>query len=181
MVVRFRRLVLACDAVAVRSDLSIRRRRRRLGHQCSDCLGFCDCQFCMVGRHRPRRHLDLGDTLAAAPGMANVDQPICRGDDAVRRGLRRTVSVAAHGTALVCLLAVAVSKHDEGLASIPQPLGVGCVCSLDLFHRFAVVLVRRPDSRHGHASRQSSQSFCTNRLWCAGHGLAWFGATLAPA
>ena len=62
-----------------------------------------------------------------------------------------------------------------------SPLGVGCICCLDLFHSFAVVLVRRPGSRHGHASRQGSQSFRTNRLRRAGDGLARLGPPLAPA
>ncbi len=55
-------------------------------------LGLRHHQLRLVDRHRPRRHADLGDPAAAAPGVAHLDQPLRRGDDALRRGLRRHVS-----------------------------------------------------------------------------------------
>src|SRR5262249_11325239 len=97
--------VLACHAVVVRSHVFTRSWRRRLGNQYSDRLGLRDCQFRMVDWHWARRHTDLSDTLTASPGMANLDQPLCRSDDALRRSLRRIISFAAHGQAVVLLLA----------------------------------------------------------------------------
>ena len=60
-------------------------RRRHLGHQHPGRLGLRDRQLRLVDRHRPRRHLHLGGPAAAAPEVAHLDQPLRRGDDAVRR------------------------------------------------------------------------------------------------
>ena len=68
-------------------------------------LGLCDRQFRVVDRHRARRHADLGDSALAASEMADVDQSLRRGDDALRRDLRRAVSAVAPGPAVVLLLA----------------------------------------------------------------------------
>ena len=57
-------------------------------------VGVRDRQLRLVDRHRPRRHPDLGDPAAAQAGLADLDQPVRRGDDAVRRGLRRAVPAA---------------------------------------------------------------------------------------
>ena len=67
-----------------------------LGHQHPGRLGLRHHQLRLVDRHRPRRHADLGDPAAAAPGVAHLDQPLRRGDDALRRGLRRAVPAAPH-------------------------------------------------------------------------------------
>ena len=66
--------------------------RRHLGHQHPGRLGLRDRQLRLVDRHRPRRHADLGDPAAAPAGVAHVDQPLRRGDDALRRRLRRACS-----------------------------------------------------------------------------------------
>ena len=47
--------------------------RRGLGDQYPRCVGICDCQFCLVDRHRTCGHIDLGDLIAAASEMAPVD------------------------------------------------------------------------------------------------------------
>ena len=57
-------------------------------------VGLRDRQLRLVDRHRPRRHPDLGDPAAAEAGVADVDQPVRRGDDPLRRGLRRAVPAA---------------------------------------------------------------------------------------
>ena len=116
-------------------------------------LGLRHRQLRLVDRHRPRRHADLGHPAAAAPEVAHVDQPLRRGDDAVRRRLRRPVSAVAHGPAVVLLLAVPLSQHDGAVAAVPQPAGLGRVRRHDLLHRVAAVLVRRPDPRPGDAAR----------------------------
>ena len=116
-----------------------------------DRLGLRDHQFRLVDRNRPRRHADFRDSAAAAPAVAHFDQPLCRGDDAFCRGLRRPVSAAAPGPSVAGLLAVSLSRHDEAVAAVPQPAGVGLLRGFDLRHGVAAVLVRRTDSGPGDA------------------------------
>ena len=132
-----------------------------------------------MDRHRSCRHVDLGHSAAVASRMANVDQPVRRSDDLIRRGLRGSVSALAHGSAMVLLLDVSLPQHDESLAAISQPAGLGRVCGVDLFHRLAAVLVHRPRARHGHAARSLGQSAGADCVWRVGHGLARFGVSLA--
>ena len=61
---------------------------RDLGQQHSGRLGVRHHQLRLVDRHRPRRHAHLGDSAAAQAGLADVDQPVRRGDDALRGRLR---------------------------------------------------------------------------------------------
>ena len=111
--------------------------------------------------------------------MAHVHQSLDRGDDAVRRGVRRDVSAAASGPAVGFLLAVSVSRHDGTLAAISQSAGLGRVCRQHLFHRLADFLVCRPDSRSGHVARPRANALQKNYLWHSGAGLARFGEALA--
>ena len=66
--------------------------RRRLGHRRAGDVGLCDHQLRLVDRHRTRGHVDLGDSAPLEAGLADVDQPLCRGDDALCRGLRGPLS-----------------------------------------------------------------------------------------
>ena len=72
-------------------------RRWDLGDRRAGDVGVRDRQLRLVDRHRPRRHLDLGDPPLAQAGMADVDQPVRRGDDPVCRGLRRAFPALAPG------------------------------------------------------------------------------------
>jgi hypothetical protein len=56
-------------------------------------LGLRHHQLRLVDRHRPRRHADLGHSAAAPAGLAHVDQPLRRSDDALCRGLRRDLPI----------------------------------------------------------------------------------------
>ena len=44
--------------------------RRHLGHHAAGGLGLCHYQLCLVDRHRPRGHADLGDSAALQAGLA---------------------------------------------------------------------------------------------------------------
>ena len=72
-------------------------------------LGVRHHQLRLVDRHRPRRHADLGDPAPAAAALAHLDQPLRRGDDALRRGLRRTLPAAPRRPAVARLLAAAAT------------------------------------------------------------------------
>ena len=145
----------AADAAPdVAVTLAVRHGRRHLGHQHPRRLGLRHRQLRLVDRDRPRRHAHLGDPAAAAPGVAHLDQPLRRGDDAVRGDVRRACSRCctwAGPGSFYWLLPY--PEHDGPLAAVPQPAGVGRVRGLDLLHRLAAVLVHRPGPRPGHAAR----------------------------
>ena len=151
-----------------------------LGHQHSGRLGLRDYQLRVVDRHRPRRHADLGDPAALQADMAHLDQPLCRGDDAVRRRERGDIPAAAHRPAVARdLLAVPVSEHDGRVAAVPQPAHLGRLRGLDVRHGLAAVLVRRTDSRPRDAARSLGIEGRTRDLRRAGDGMARLGAPLA--
>ena len=60
-----------------------------------DRLGIRHRQLRVVDRYRPRRHADLGHSASVAAELAQLDQPLCRSDDVVCRGLRRDVPAAS--------------------------------------------------------------------------------------
>ena len=66
--------------------------RGDLGHQHSDRLGLRDRELRVVDWYRPRGHADFGDFVFVEPEVADLDQPVRRGNDAVRGGLRRDCS-----------------------------------------------------------------------------------------
>ncbi len=109
--------------------------------------------------------------------MADLHQPLRRGHDAVRRGLRRPVPALAHGPAVVLLLAAALPQHDGAVAAVPQPARLGRVRRLHLRHGVAAVLVRRPDPRPRHAPRPRHRLVPAHRctaFW------RWAGAAPPP-
>ena len=122
--------------------------------------------------------LDLGDPAVAQAGVADLDQPVRRGDDPLRRGLRRPVPAPAPGPALGLLLAAAVSQHDGDVAAVAQPADLGRLRRLDVCHRLAPVLVRRADPRPGDPARPGEEQVGAIRLRHPGDGLARLGAAL---
>ena len=79
--------------------------------------------------------LILRDSSPAAPEMANIDQPLCGGDDALRSRPGWHVSDIPPWSTVVGVLAVPLSKHDGNLAAVSQPADVGRVCGFDLRDR----------------------------------------------
>ena len=140
------------------------------GVQTPGDVGVRDRQLRLVDRHRPRRDPDLGDPAAAQAGVADVDQPVRRGDDPLRRRLRGDVPAAPPGAAVGLLLALPVPEHDGHVAAVAQPAGLGRLRRLDLRDRLAPVLVRRPDPRPGdpprpRAERGSARSSTASSRW----------------
>src|SRR5216684_2640762 len=91
-------------------------------------------------------HADFRHLASAAPVVAQLDQPLCRGDDPIRRRQRGYFPPDPRRTALARLLALSLSEHDASVAAIPQPVGVGRFRGFYLRHHLAVVLVHRADS-----------------------------------
>ena len=116
-------------------------------------LGLGDRQLRLLGRHRPRRHPDLGDPLPAAAALAHQHQPLCRGDDHLRRGLRRDLPGHPRRPDLAGLLAVPDSQPDGDVAELPVAAAVGRVRGRHLRHGVAALLVHGHDPRSGHPAR----------------------------
>src|SRR5690606_21165648 len=111
-------------------------------------LGLRHHQLRLVDRHRPRRYPDLRASAAPAPGVADLDQSLRRGDDAVRRRLRGHLPALPYRPAVAGgLLAAALPEHDGAVAELPVAADLGRVRGVDLWPRVGAVLVHRADSR----------------------------------
>ena len=100
LVPRLRGRLRPAQAAPRRGRVPAAQGRRDLGRQRPGRLGLRHHQLRLVDRDRPRRHADLGDPAAAAAAVAHLDQPLRRGDDAVRGGLRGHLPDHPHGPAL---------------------------------------------------------------------------------
>ena len=89
------------------------------GNNIPVALGLRHHQLRLVDRDRPRRHVHLGDPAAARAALAHVDQPLRRGDDAVRGHAGGAVPAPPPRPALVLLLAhpVPVARWGSGRSS----------------------------------------------------------------
>ena len=71
-------------------------RYRRVGQQPPGRLGVGHHELRLLDRYRPRRHADLGDFVPVPAEVADVDQPLGRSDDVVRRDVRGHLSAVPH-------------------------------------------------------------------------------------
>ena len=94
------------DHAAGGGDVAVSEGRRHLGDYAAGGLGLRDHQLCLVDRHRPRRHTDLGHSAALQAELAQLDQPFRRGHDDLCRGLRRHVPADSRGPSVAWVLAV---------------------------------------------------------------------------
>ena len=111
--------------------------------------------------------------------VADLDQPLRRGDDALRGGVRRHLPAVPHRPAVARVLAAALPEHDERVAAVQEPARLGRVRRLHLRARLVPVLVRRPDSRSRDAARSLAVEDRPDDLRHPGDGLARLGAPLA--
>src|SRR5262249_41138951 len=123
-------------------------------------------------RDRPCGHFDLRDPSAAAAVVANLDQPICGGDDALCRRLRRHVPSAAYRSSVDGLLSLPAAEYDGDVAELPQPVDVGRVCGHNLCDGLGVVLVYGLNPGFRLDARSGEENVAEDRLWNAGDGLA---------
>ena len=145
-----------------------------LGHEQPGRLGLRDHQLRLVDRHRPRRDADLGHPAAASTaGLADLDQPLRRGDDALRRRLCRIFPLIHVGRPW---LAYWLLPYPNTMGLWPQfrsPL-IWDVFAVHLRDRLGALLVRRPDPRSRDAARPSAeQGWKQHRLR---HASRWDGA-----
>ena len=151
-------------------------RHRHLGQQHPGRLGLRHHQLRLVDRHRPRRHADLGDSAAAPPGVAHLDQPLRRGDDAVRGGLRGHLPAAAHRPAVAGVYWLFPYPNTMGLwPQFRSPLiwdvfAVSTYGTVSLLFWFV-----GPDSRPGDAARPREAKAGAKRS-TACSSLGWRGS-----
>ena len=75
-----------------------------------------------LGRHRSRRHADLGHPVPVPRRLPHVDLSRRRGDDRVRRHDRRVVPDHPHRAPVEVLLAGPVSELAPAVAELQSPL-----------------------------------------------------------
>ena len=158
LVHRRRRRLPADDGAARRDRRTSSSRASASGASTAGGLGLRHPQLRLVDRHRPRRHADLGDPAAAAPAVAQLDQPLRRGDDDLRRRVRRPLPAAPHGPAVARLLAAPLPEHDGHVAELPQPADLGRLRRLDVRDGLAALLVRRHDPGPRDAARPREEA-----------------------
>ena len=102
-------------------------------------------------------------------------QPLRRGDDHLRGGLRRHFPGDPRGPGLGDLLARAVSEPDVAVAELPQPAAVGRFRREHVWHGVAAVLVSGHDSRPGDAPRSGHHAAGDSFLYGL-FALGWRGS-----
>ncbi len=151
-------------------------RHRRLGPQPHRRLGVRHHQLRVLGRHRPRRHADLGHPLPVPAEVAHQHQPLGRGDDPVRRDVRRRLPAHPHGASLARLLRLPVPERSRpAVGELPLAAALGRVRDQHLLHRLGGVLVRRPDPRSGDGARSPGDAACKKRIFSL-LSLGWTGS-----
>ena len=116
-------------------------------------------QLRLVDRYRPRRHADLGDSVPLPPAVAHVDQPLRRGDDALRGDLRRHLPGLPRRPSVV---------RATGCSRIPNTMGlwphfrsplIWDVFAVSTYFTVSVLFwYRRPDPRPRDAARPRQAS-----------------------
>ena len=165
---------------AGRHHLAVPEGRRHLGRHDSGRLGLRDHQLRLVDRYRPRRYADLGNSAAVQADVAQLDQPVRRSDDDLRRGLRGYVPADPRWPAMGQLLAVSVSEHDERVAAVPVAAVLGRVRGFDLRDDFRGFLVHRHDPGLWHHARSGDDAICEVHLRSPVARLARFDEALDP-
>ena len=107
---------------------------RPLGKQHPRGVGVRHHQLRLVDWHRPRRDLHQRHLAAVRAALADLDQPLRRGDDALRRHAGGPVPVFHIGPALVRVLAHSVPVRDVHLAAVSLVAAVGRRGGDDLLH-----------------------------------------------
>ena len=122
-------------------------------------LGLRHHQFRLVDRHRPRRHADLGHSAAAAPEVADVDQPLRRGHDASSPSCAPACSRCLHLGRPWFFYWLLPYPNTMGLwPQFRSAAGLGRVRGQHLLHGVAAVLVHGHDPRPGDAARPRARA-----------------------
>ena len=132
-------------------DLQGPRHRRLLA---PGVLGRVHRHLRVLGRHRARRHADLGDPLPVPRQVAQRDQPQRRGDDDLRGLHRAALPRHPRRPHLEGVLHPSVPEPARALGELQEPAAVGHLRDLHLHADVADLLLRRP----GAGSRDRARS-----------------------
>jgi len=122
--------------------------------------------------------LDLRHIALLRQAMADFDQPVCRGHDVVRGGLRRLVPATAHGAGPGFLLVGPYPNTMELWRSFAAA-GLDVFAVSTLRHGIAVVLVCRAYSGHVDL-RDRSTSWLAGSSTASSRWAGGVGPALAP-
>jgi hypothetical protein len=123
-------------------------------------VGLPDRELRVLGRHRPRGHADLGDPLPVPPELADVDQPLRRGDDDLRRDVRRHLPGIHVGRVWMAYWLFPIPNQMAMWPNFRSPLLWDVFAVSHLLHDLAALLVRRDGARPGDASRPGAGGSC---------------------
>ena len=118
-------------------------RHRRL--RAPDLLGRLHRHLRVLGRHRARRHADLGDPLPVPREVAQRDQPQRRGDDDLRGAHRGAVPRHPRRPDLEVVLHPAVSEPARAVGELQEPAALGHLRDHHLRDDLDGLPLRRPD------------------------------------
>ena len=139
-------------------DLPDPRRPRRGGLSAAGDVGRLHHHLRVLGRYRPRRHADLGDSVSVPRRIPNEHLPRVGSDDGVRRHDGRTVPDPAPRPAVEVLLSDPVSELAAHLAESKEPAGVGRVRDPHVPHDLEHLPLHRVDSGHRDPARPREES-----------------------
>ena len=116
-------IAILCLLIGVaRLDLPDPRGARRRRLPPAGDVGRLHHHLRVLGRYRPRRHADLGDSVPVPRRLPHDDLPRCRSDDGVRRHDGGTLPDPPPRAAVEVLLADPVSELAAHLAESKSPL-----------------------------------------------------------
>ena len=109
------------------------------------------------------RDADLGGAALVPAEVAHLDQPLGRGDDDLRRHLRRPLSRDPHGAAVARLLGLPVPELPRSAVDqLAFGAPVGRLRDRDVLHDLAGLLVRGTHPRPGDDARPCARD-CARR------------------
>jgi hypothetical protein len=122
-------------------------------------------------------HADLGDPVPVEAELADQHQPLRRGDDDLRRHVRRHLPGHPRRAGLVGVLAVPDPQPDGDVAQLPQPAAVGRVRGQHVRDGLAAVLVHGHDPRPRDASATGRKTKIEADRSTASSPLGWRGSS----
>src|SRR5579863_1787992 len=145
-------------------------------------MGLGHHQFRMVGWDRACRYADFSYPFVIPAGLENRCKPCGGSDDDICSNVRRAISNLAYGQGMDVLFYITLSKYTGSrVAKFQFPITLGCICDINLFHRFFIILVLRFVTRPGHRARPGKIEMEKVFLW---YGFLWmerFNQTLATS
>src|SRR5450631_1702621 len=145
-------------------------------------MGLGYHQFRMVGRYWSRGDPDLCNSFAVQTGLENRSKPSSRSNDHLCGDVRRSISDLAYGSRLDGILLSPLSKYAWcALAEFQFTVALGCICDINLFYCFCIILVLWSITRPGICKGQGPVEMEKVFLWSHVLWMVRFHQTLAAS